>query len=598
MRTYTFYTEDGKERVTSKQLAHREDLHRKVGLVSAPPYGRSVVHAGLEIYSYPVEYLAQNKSIRDAIEAVRMTVEDCPMAFFIPHEPTGVEALNDTDSTIKGLVACNGYGKSAWMWIDILLDIVPCNPTWPIFVDGGVKFRAYRGPLENGGVGLVTYDWGSHISTIWPQIVQRWTPKWAFPDFASGKTRISWNSRPRFTVSDTDVYLLACSQPQTAFESQALHIYGWDEQGTLEKFVGANERVRRRNGRHVFSLTGHRVEGRPDTGAGSFICDIDRGKQTFGHKVRFYHGSIEEVPDFVFSEKQKKAAFKQWYDEPMTKKPPDKRAIREGRARLFGEWQDSAGLVYDTFDPEVHLIDPFPIPRHWTKYRAIDHGRVNPTACLCAAVSPDPHNDIVIFSEYYRADALITENCANIVEMCGNKLINDEDMASEYARYVEKWVKYRFYKTVLDSRSFAKKDENSHLTIGQLYRKYGIYCTPASGQPDAVAVPVVRELLALDEDRMHIQTQKPGGSRLYIFNICTSFIEEIMTYKNDPDKKGGHARRPSERPSTVKDHLMSCLKYLVQIPLRYVEGAGEIEPETEEDEDERNDPVFDRFTGY
>jgi hypothetical protein len=596
VRTYTYYTEDGKETVGFDELKKRPDIHAKVGLIASPPFGRMVVHAGLEIYSYPLSYLEDKHDIRRAVDEVRSVVDECPMAFFIPHSPTSVDFLNETTVSLKGLIAGNGYGKSAAMWIDILLDIVPCDRKWPIFVDGGVKYRPYKGPMESGGVGLVTYEWGNHISTIYPQIIQRWTPKWAYPDFATGKKRVAWNSRPRITVCDTEVYMLACSQPQAAFESQALNIYGWDEQGTYEKFVGANERVRRRNGRHVFALTGHQVEGRPDTGGGSFINDIDKGRSDFGHTVAFFQGALDETPDHVFSEKQKDAAYRQWVIEPSQENPPNKRRLREGRARLYGEWQESSGLVYEDFDTEFHCIDRFKIPMEWTKYRAVDHGRVNPTACLCAAVNPE--GDIFLFDEYYKADETISYNVNGIVEKCGNRLVRSEVFDPQFKRFEEKWVKCRFRRTVLDSRSFAKKDENSNLTIGELYNKCGLRCLPASGQRDERAVPLVQELFRIDPERVHWQTKQKGAPRMYVFSDLHSFLLEIVQYRNAPDSKG-HSRRPHEMPCAIKDHLMSCLKYLVQIPLTYVEGAGLIEEEDEDDIEERKRrTVYDRYTGY
>ena len=65
-----------------------------------------------------------------------------------------------------------------------------------------------------------------------------------------------------------------------------------------------------------------------------------------------------------------------------------------------GIWAAAEGLVYDTFDPAVHLWKPIANPPHeWPRYLSIDFGYRNPFAALWIAVDPD--NRMFLYREIY-----------------------------------------------------------------------------------------------------------------------------------------------------------------------------------------------------
>ncbi|MFD9398352.1 phage terminase large subunit [Streptomyces sp. NPDC060011] len=51
--------------------------------------------------------------------------------------------------------------------------------------------------------------------------------------------------------------------------------------------------------------------------------------------------------------------------------------VRYQRLR-WGRWVAAEGQVYENWDPEIHVIDPFPIPADWTRWWSIDWGYTNP----------------------------------------------------------------------------------------------------------------------------------------------------------------------------------------------------------------------------
>ena len=487
-------------------------------------------------------------------------------------------------------------------WIDVLLDIIPCDKSWPIFSEHGVTPRRYVGPYTKGGVAIVTYEWENHITTIWPQIVRRWTPAQFLGEYAEGgKAVINWKSSPRIYIADTPVYFRACSQAQTVFEAAAMDVIWWDEQGEEAKFDGANARVRRRHGRHTMTLTPHRVEGRPDTGAGSFIHKLYKGEQTSGLEIRRYHCGIENIPATIYSEEGKRAAFKEWEEEPTNS--GDVKKLREGRSRLYGEFHETSGLVFDDFNPQVSIIEPVKIKKSWTKYRAIDHGRIEPCAAIMAAVTSD--GDVIVFDEYYEKDRTIDENCSGIISSCGNertKLESFKDYRGRvYDRFEEVPKSNQFRWTKIDPRSAGKNLDDGGITIGRMYELGGIRVQPGSGQTPNMMVPVVREYMKQDPDRKHIVTGEPGAPRLYITSTCKNLIKEIQGYVYEAVQRKDRRGKTSwqERPKQENDHAIMCLMLMCMENLVWIPTDEEEEAiDTEHDMNKDTNFVADPYAGY
>jgi phage terminase large subunit len=85
------------------------------------------------------------------------------------------------------------------------------------------------------------------------------------------------------------------------------------------------------------------------------------------------------------------------------------------RARLLeGQWVQAEGLVYDEFDssPNGHLIEPFPIPTDWRRFRTIDFGFTNPFVCQWWAVDHD--NRAYLYRELYMTERTVADHAAHI----------------------------------------------------------------------------------------------------------------------------------------------------------------------------------------
>ncbi len=62
--------------------------------------------------------------------------------------------------------------------------------------------------------------------------------------------------------------------------------------------------------------------------------------------------------------------------------------VRKQRLR-HGLWVAAEGMIYEEYDPAVHLVDRFEVPADWTRYWSIDFGYTNPFCWQDWAISPD-----------------------------------------------------------------------------------------------------------------------------------------------------------------------------------------------------------------
>jgi len=301
--------------------------------------------------------------------------------------------------------------------------------------------------------------------------------------------------------------------------------------------------------------------------------------------VSVYRISMDDVPDEIVSEKKKKQAYDKWVRLP--KESGNTKKQREGKARYYGLPESSEGLVFDNWNASVQLIDPFKIPRGWSLYRATDPGRVHKFACLWAAVAP--WGDVVIYRELCESGLGMDDAVKTIHEKSGNTrrqiatVPNSDGYVIPVFEEVQSGERYQW--TVMDSRAFSAPAREPAMTQGQIFARMGLRCRKASGIKSELAIPIVKEWFEPIPNRPHIlvkmkildEVKTPDGDiltsapRLYVFNTCTHFRNEIESYCNKPD---------SEQPEKGEDDCMNALKYLLLANPKY---NGEIDFEEYEE---------------
>ncbi len=469
---------------------------------------------------------------------------------------------------------------AAFIKLLVNIPLLECDPKWEIFTKHGVQWKPWTGPKR---CGISTYDVRALEQVVWREMFRKWMPNSELGVFARGTGK-------RFAPSMDHQYGLdlpnggylcwfTYQMDPGTYEVSVLHAMLWDEQGRRSMFNGIDRGMRTTRGRHFFSLTPYHLKGRADTGRGSWIHDLLSGRTTMGHKCKeYYSGNIRKTPHWIYPEEEKDKEFVKWETEPNKCVPPNKKMLKEGRARLYGEWHEHSDIVLDQWDPDIHFIDPLWVypPHEYTLYRGIDHGGPNPTVILWAAVGPE--GIAYIYRCQYTMGKTIEENVLLSIHASGNEreaigVRTIGRTASTIPAFNEVYRREVIFKEVMDSRSFSYDSGATGLSLGETYRTAGFRrLDKASGKIKAKWVPIVQEMLCPNPNQNHPITHQPGGSRLYIFNTCHPLRREIENWVYRP-VRDEDKQNESEVPQDKDDHGPTALGYMVQIPLRYVQGS-------------------------
>jgi hypothetical protein len=315
---------------------------------------------------------------------------------------------------------------------------------------------------------------------------------------------------------------------------------GWEKyQGTKKRLIALDEE----HNWEVYQECVARITGIVGEKGGDIICAM-----TPLHGMTWVYDEIWE-PWMEETKKDIDCFISATKDNPYIPREEIKRLgdayfDQEREARLEGKFVEFAGLIYRDFNRDAHIIKPFTIPKHWTRYRCIDPGIHNPTACMWWAVNPDGEH--YIYDEYYQADKTIQENATAIKSQTGGDYIHI---------------------TLIDPRACNRNPAHPELrTTRDEYAQFGIYCKPAPAGPDTVTPGInkVKQLIGIND-----KTKRP---KLRIFDTCLMTIREITRYRWDTYRlRDAGEKNPKEKPKKVSDHLMDCMRYIAMVDPYYID---------------------------
>lgn len=193
-------------------------------------------------------------------------------------------------------------------------------------------------------------------------------------------------------------------------------------------------------------------------------------------------------------------------------------------AMLYGKWEAFEGQAFPEFtnDPEhykdglhTHVIDPFDIPLHWTRYVSFDHGFSRPFSFGAWAVDPDGR--AYRYKELYGCK----KGEANV-----GLMLTPGEIAAKLADWLEPEFREGIHVTGIadpaiwdESRGTSVEEQIRKVFSGVTFRKGDNTRMPGKMQ--------VHERLRFDED---------GRPMMYIFSNCTDFIRTIPTLCYDEHK--------------------------------------------------------------
>jgi phage terminase large subunit len=201
-----------------------------------------------------------------------------------------------------------------------------------------------------------------------------------------------------------------------------------------------------------------------------------------------------------------------------------------------GQWIQAEGAVYEIFNDSIHIVDPFPVPQEWRRFRCIDFGFTNPFICQWWTVDPDGR--MYMYREMYMTRRTVKVHAGQILYFSQGEAI--EQTVTDH-----------------DAEDRATLDEN------------GIYSTGA-------VKDVSRGLQAVEERLKLADDKRP---RIFFFRnalvemdialeeakrpVCT--VQEFPAYVWPKTADG---RPVKEVPVKENDHGMDATRYAVM----YVDG--------------------------
>lgn len=204
----------------------------------------------------------------------------------------------------------------------------------------------------------------------------------------------------------------------------------------------------------------------------------------------------------------------------------------------WGKWVASEGLVYEDFDPAVHLVDRFDVPDTWSRWWSIDFGYTNPFVWQDWAEDPDGR--LYLVREIYRTKTLVEDHAKRILS-----IVKDDNGG---------WIGPRPRAVLCDHDAEDRATLERHLGMSTVAAKKtvsdGIQAVQARWRHAGDGKPrlyLMRDAL-IERDEELADAKKP-----------TCSAEEITAYvwDNQPGKP------PKETPVKANDHAMDAMRYLV-----------------------------------
>lgn len=207
-----------------------------------------------------------------------------------------------------------------------------------------------------------------------------------------------------------------------------------------------------------------------------------------------------------------------------------------------GIWAAAEGLVYEDFDPNVHLVDRFDIPREWNRYWTVDFGYTNPFVCQFWAEDPDGR--LFMYREIYMTRRTVDKHAEKIAHLV---MDNAEKLGGTWSGM---WKEPQPVDIICDhdaegravfERELGMSTKNAHKAVTEgIQAVQGRLAAAGDGKP---RIYFLRDSL-VEKDPELDDLKKP---------TCT--IDEITGYIWDDKGK--------EVPVKKDDHGMDATRYMV-----------------------------------
>ena len=192
---------------------------------------------------------------------------------------------------------------------------------------------------------------------------------------------------------------------------------------------------------------------------------------------------------------------------------------------LDGDWDAFEDSAFPEFDKNLHIVEPFEIPKGWQRFRAADWGYASPACVLWFAIDYD--NNLWIYRELYTQKITADVFARKVLELEGG----------EYIRY-----------GVLDASTWAKRGDIGP-SIAETMIQTGCRWRPSDRTPKSriSGKLEIHKRLKITDDKK----KEPG---LRIFSTCRNLIRTFPLLPLDDSN-------PEDINTHAEDHAYDALRY-------------------------------------
>lgn len=230
----------------------------------------------------------------------------------------------------------------------------------------------------------------------------------------------------------------------------------------------------------------------------------------------------------------------------------------EKRQYLYGDWDVFEGQFFTEYDRDTHVIDPFPIPESWPKFRAIDYGTAKPWCCLWLAFDND--GNCYVYRELYGPDLTASEQAKAAV-------------AASFTVDPETGVRRpeKIHSTLADPSIWSRQGHG--VSIAQMYRDSGLTAKKAKNAR--------RDGWSRVRDYFRGDGTGEGGPFMRIFSTCENLARTIPIQMHDK-------KDPEDLNTKLEDHALDALRYglMARAPHRRRQAPIPVGPDQAPDLDE------------
>lgn len=185
------------------------------------------------------------------------------------------------------------------------------------------------------------------------------------------------------------------------------------------------------------------------------------------------------------------------------------------RAWLDGDWDVFAGQYFTEWNRDMHVCDPFPVPKHWRRYLVIDYG-LDMLAALWIAVNEQ--GEACVYRELYRSGLIVSDAATAILQAQGT---DKPDIC------------------IAPPDLWARRQDTGRSVV-ELFGSFGLYFVKASADRVSGWANV--------KEWLKVRECEDGISRpqLKIFRTCPNLIRCIPLLQYDDHNPNDCATEPHE----------------------------------------------------